>query len=68
MSLCRWSRDCDLYAYESVHGGWVFEVAAGQRRETITEHTREAARARLESLKIEGVRFPGEAFLRLDTE
>ncbi|MBU2270699.1 MAG: hypothetical protein KKG14_01955 [Alphaproteobacteria bacterium] len=65
MSLCRWSGTCDLYAYEDVDGGWVFEVSAAQLRETIIEATRDAALARLHRLRDEGVRFPDEVFERL---
>jgi hypothetical protein len=68
MSLCRWSRTSDLYVYEDADRGWVFEVATGRRRETITEITREGARARLHRLREEGVRFPDEAFGRLDEQ
>lgn len=51
MSYCRWSSDdfkCDVYVYESVHGGWQTHIA-GRRRvglETLPPSPYEPSRIR----------------------
>lgn len=78
MSYCRWSRTCDVYAYEAIPDGWMPEVPIepDDRRWEIdvgldprwTVHSLRAFRFLMVGLALAGWRYPIEVIHRIDLE
>jgi len=74
MSYCRWSKDCDVYMYASVYGGYTFHISNRLALEfsgaegTLQAETRQEALQIFKKLKDLGARFPEDATDRLEAE
>jgi hypothetical protein len=65
MSYCRWSKECDVYSYADVSGGYTTHVTNG---ETYNDSTLEEFRDRLLTLRSEGHQVPDYAIESIEEE
>lgn len=67
MSYCRWNKDCNVYLYASVYGGFSINVSVDP---SLNEHlnTRAETIAYLIDLMNKGIKVPQQAIDRLTEE
>lgn len=73
MAYCRWGLKCDLYMYESIHGGFRFsliglDVPADSELRDFTVKTASEALEKLKELKAKGFQIPDYAIENLQLD